>query len=1094
MKKIYFLSLILFSSLSLTAQFTVTSYRGAFAPGTPMWTDSWTNYDPNSTTYPATTVTVNADITVNTTWTANNVYNLSGQIFVTNGATLTIQPGTVIRGDVDPLLKSALVISRGSKIIAEGTATNPIIFTSGKAAGSRAPGDWGGLVLLGRGLYNVNNGWANVEGFAPASSTDYRMRFGADATLGEVANNADNSGSLKYVRIEFGGVLLSANNEINGLTLGAVGSGTTIDYVQCSFINDDSFEWFGGAVNCKHLIAYRGVDDDFDTDNGFSGKVQFCLAVKDPLLFDPTFGAPSGSSTSEGFESDNNSAGGIETPLTSALFSNITMVGPSYRSTLAGTTLSASHKRAARIRRNSALKICNSIFLDFVEGLHIDNTGSAPNGASEANVANGSLVFKNNILAGITTASKIAFINTTGNHPTPALDIPTWFTTQSNNTGLATPIPSTGILTRPYDTVGTVYTGLDYRPATNSIASTGASFTDAAFTGLLQTTYYVDVDGDGYDSGTAVLTASVPPAGYSLTTLGSDCDDTNATIFTNCPTIIPVSYRGAFAQAPIPMWTDSWTNYDPNSTTYPATTVTVNADITVNTTWTANNVYNLSGQIFVTNGATLTIQPGTVIRGDVDPLLKSALVISRGSKIIAEGTATNPIIFTSGKAAGSRAPGDWGGLVLLGRGLYNVNNGWANVEGFAPASSTDYRMRFGADATLGEVANNADNSGSLKYVRIEFGGVLLSANNEINGLTLGAVGSGTTIDYVQCSFINDDSFEWFGGAVNCKHLIAYRGVDDDFDTDNGFSGKVQFCLAVKDPLLFDPTFGAPSGSSTSEGFESDNNSAGGIETPLTSALFSNITMVGPSYRSTLAGTTLSASHKRAARIRRNSALKICNSIFLDFVEGLHIDNTGSAPNGASEANVANGSLVFKNNILAGITTASKIAFINTTGNHPTPALDIPTWFTTQSNNTGLATPIPSTGILTRPYDTVGTVYTGLDYRPATNSIASTGASYTDAAFTGLTGTISTDINLMDNASLKSYPNPFNTSFRLSFESTSTDEVSVNAYDLTGRLMESHKMNYNDVNNQEFGSNYQSGMYIIVLKQGEISKSYQVIKK
>jgi hypothetical protein len=552
--------------------------------------------------------------------------------------------------------------------------------------------------------------------------------------------------------------------------------------------------------------------------------------------------------------------------------------------------------------------------------------------------------------------------------------------------------------------------------------------------------------------------------------------------------ITATAYRGAFAPA-APMWTDSWTNYDPNSTVYQPTTVTVNADIIANTTWTANNVYNLSGQIFVTNGAILTIEPGTVIRGDVDPLLKSALVISRGSKIIAEGTAANPIVFTSGKAAGSRAPGDWGGLVLLGRGLYNVNNGFANVEGFAPVNSTDYRMRFGADASLGDVANNADNSGSLKYVRIEFGGVLLSANNEINGLTLGAVGSGTTIDYVQCSFINDDSFEWFGGAVNCKHLIAYRGVDDDFDTDNGYSGKVQFCLAVRDPLLFDPTFGAATGSSTSEGFESDNNSTGTIDAPLTSALFSNVTMVGPAKRSTLAGGTLSASYKRAARIRRNSALKICNSIFLDYFEGLHIDNgSTAAPNGGSEANVANGSLVFKNNILAGITTASKIAFINTTGNHPSPALDIPTWFTTTSNNTGLATPITSVNILTKPYDTVGTVYTGLDYRPATNSIALTGADFTDAIFLGTDNFIASS-----ESSLVVYPNPSASTFKLNYFSTSIENVKVSAYDLTGRLLESRNVKYDEINNQEIGNGYNAGVYIVILKQGSISKSVRVVK-
>ena len=130
--------------------------------------------------------------------------------------------------------------------------------------------------------------------------------------------------------------------------------------------------------------------------------------------------------------------------------------------------------------------------------------------------------------------------------------------------------------------------------------------------------------------------------------------------------------------------------------------------------------------------------------------------------------------------------------------------------------------------------------------------------------------------------------------------------------------------------------------------------------------------------------------------------------------------------------------------------------------------------------------------MTRPYDAVGTVYTGLDYRPATGSIALTGADFTDAAFTGTLAT--TDFNLTDNSSLISYPNPFSTSFRLSFESASTDDVSLNAYDLTGRVVESHKLNYNDVNNQEFGTNYQSGMYILVLKQGEITKSFRVIKR
>jgi hypothetical protein len=158
-------------------------------------------------------------------------------------------------------------------------------------------------------------------------------------------DNNDNSGTLKYVRIEFGGYVYAPNNEINGLTFGAVGSGTTIDYVQVSYSNDDAFEWFGGAVNCKHLVSYRNLDDDFDTDNGYSGIVQFALAIRDPQISDnPSV------STSEGFESDNNATGSSVSPYTRAIFTNCTLIGPSYRLSLPnGGTLASGFKRCARI-------------------------------------------------------------------------------------------------------------------------------------------------------------------------------------------------------------------------------------------------------------------------------------------------------------------------------------------------------------------------------------------------------------------------------------------------------------------------------------------------------------------------------------------------------------------------------------------------------------------------------------------------------------------------------------------------------------------------------------------------------------------------
>lgn len=236
-------------------------------------------------------------ITSNLTLKANNTYKLRGLVYVTNGATLTIEPGTKIVGEADK--NGGLIITRGSKIMAEGTVNNPIIFTSEKPVPKR--GDWAGVVILGAALtnssYNGQQGIGEIEGGINNAAGD--GLYGG-------TNAADNSGVLKYVRIEYAGYAFLPDKEINGLTFGGVGSGTTVDYVQVSYANDDSFEWFGGTVNCTHLIAYKGLDDDFDTDNGFSGKVQFGIAVRDPLVADV--------SGSNAFESDNDANGSALTP------------------------------------------------------------------------------------------------------------------------------------------------------------------------------------------------------------------------------------------------------------------------------------------------------------------------------------------------------------------------------------------------------------------------------------------------------------------------------------------------------------------------------------------------------------------------------------------------------------------------------------------------------------------------------------------------------------------------------------------------------------------------------------------------------------
>jgi len=240
--------------------------------------------------------TVDTDITTNTTWSSNRTYLLKGYRFVKDGATLTIEPGTIIRGD--KASKATLVITKTGKIHASGTSTNPIVFTSNEPAGSRNYGDWGGIVILGNAPINVPGGTATIEGGL----------LGNDATYGGT-NEDDSSGVFRYVRIEYPGIAYQPNSEINGLTMGGVGRKTIIENIQVSYSGDDSYEWFGGNVNCKYLIAHRGWDDDFDTDFGYSGKVQFVLSMRDPNIADQ--------SQSNGFESDNDGTGTTFTPITS---------------------------------------------------------------------------------------------------------------------------------------------------------------------------------------------------------------------------------------------------------------------------------------------------------------------------------------------------------------------------------------------------------------------------------------------------------------------------------------------------------------------------------------------------------------------------------------------------------------------------------------------------------------------------------------------------------------------------------------------------------------------------------------------------------
>jgi hypothetical protein len=824
--------------------FTPVTYIGAF--GTTDWTSGWANWNPQTTNYATPTVTISGDITTNTTWSASNVYLLNGFVYVKSGATLTIPAGTVIRGD--KTTKGTLIIERGGKINAQGTAMNPIIFTSNVAAGSRDYGDWGGVVICGTASINVPGGEALIEG----GPTSY---YGGGAT----PNDQDSSGVMKYVRIEFSGVPLQPNQELNGLTLGGVGSKTKLDYIQVSYCGDDSYEMFGGTVNAKHLIAFRGWDDDFDTDFGYRGKLQFLVSLRDPNIADQ--------SGSNSFESDNDGSGSTNTPQTAPIFCNVSVFGPK---ATASTTINSNYKKSMHIRRNSKLSVYNSVFSGFPSGLYIDGSSTQNNA-----IAN-TLQIENTILAGMGNFFEIPSSSTVW---TSAAAERAWFLTPAKNN----------------DTL-----------ATNALMMVGNPFN---------------------------LTA---------------------------PDFLPSS---------------------------------------------SNTVYKLEGFVYVKAGATLTIAPGTIIRGDKTS--KGTLIIERGGKLIAEGSLYNPIIFTSNVAAGSRDYGDWGGIIICGKAALNVPGGEAIIEG-GPTSS------YGGGAN----PDNNDNSGSLKYVRIEFPGIPLQPNQEINGLTMGAVGKGTTLDYIQVSYCGDDSYEWFGGNVNAKHLIAFRGWDDEFDTDYGYHGNLQYLVGLRDPNIADQ--------SGSNGFESDNDGSGSTNTPQTKPIFSNLSMFGPKASSS---STFNSNFKSAMHIRRNSALNVYNSIFAGYPTGMLIDGS------ASQTNANNSELNVNNCVMSGMAKYFKIP---SGGSVWTSEADARAWYLDSLRKND--TLVENTDLeLMDPFN-----LNAPNFMPAATSDMLIGSIwYSNIGFE----TPSANLN-----NVKIYPNPTHGNLNVALTLNNSENVKIQLFDLSGRLI------------------------------------------
>ncbi|TDW48704.1 hypothetical protein EV144_103221 [Flavobacterium sp. 270] len=266
--KIQIAIITLFSSLFLHAQ---QQSKGII--GTNNWMNNWTNFKPAANEYNEATNIIAGTIDKDTRLTKRNTYQLVGVVYVTNNAVLTIEPGTVIRGDDKTC--GTLVITNGAKILAEGLETDPIIFTSNKEKTERKPGDWGGIIVLGKAPINCLGGV-------------HTLPFDLDPLLNHYGGQdaEDNSGILKYVRIEYAGRKLSALKELNGLSLAGVGRKTLLTNIQISFSNDDSFESYGGDLNMSNLVSYRTTDDDFDFTQGVQCNISNSVAIRHPFSSD----------------------------------------------------------------------------------------------------------------------------------------------------------------------------------------------------------------------------------------------------------------------------------------------------------------------------------------------------------------------------------------------------------------------------------------------------------------------------------------------------------------------------------------------------------------------------------------------------------------------------------------------------------------------------------------------------------------------------------------------------------------------------------------------------------------------------------------
>jgi len=563
------------------------------------------------------------DITEDISLDASVTYALTGTLSVKDGGTLTIPAGTKIKAQAGSTgFSQYVIVEQGGKIYAEGTADAPIVFTSGAA--NPAPGDWGGLII---------NGYAPISGASSgttsATEIDNSIPYGG-------TDAGDNSGVIKYVTLEYTGARSSSDIEHNGLTLDAVGSGTTIENIYVPYSADDGVEFFGGTVTVKNILVVDPDDDMFDNTQGWTGSLENAYGIWLP-------GYTSSESDPRGIESDGNLDGKTPNAVDQSNYTmnNITIVNNS----------DYEMDDVIKIRRGATANITNALAINGKTGSLVnlyDDKGSANVSTSIDLTAQG-VTYEKQLVNDENVAAQVNF--STGN--------------------------------------------------------TGANISAFGWTGF----NFPDISENIYE-------------GSEL--IGNITDD-----------------------------------------------VSLDASVT----------YTLAGTLSVKAGGILRIPAGTMIKAKAgDTGFSQYVIVEQGGKIFAEGTAEDPIVFTSG--ASDPAPADWGGLII---------NGYAPISGASSGTSSateiDNSIPYGG-------SDSQDNSGVVKYVILEYTGARSSSDIEHNGLTLDAVGSGTTIENIYVPYSADDGVEFFGGSVTVKNILVVDPDDDMFDNTQGWTGSLENAYGI----------------------------------------------------------------------------------------------------------------------------------------------------------------------------------------------------------------------------------------------------------------------------------------------------------